>query len=236
MSISGIENTAWNDILARLSLPDGDRAWNILTAGKYIAVQGTVGTIYIWQAATFAPEVTVNHQEAVTKMCLNSKGDRLATYGLRSTKLWTIPAGHLLSCSPNPVDTKAMAITFIENDRQVIVACDDRLIRYIHTSDFDSGWHTFDPALLKEESHTKNMFINSPMWMEFNGDGSQLGVSYRGFPLSVWSLAESRRISLYREMQKIQRPSNPSIHHYRPLVSSRPIYVESYFRAYNWNL
>lgn len=30
--------------------------------------------------------------------------------------------------------------------------------------------------------------------MQFNGDETQIGISYRGFPLTVWSLSEGRRI------------------------------------------
>jgi WD40 repeat protein len=190
--ISGIVNDSWNDNLARITLPNGDRAWQIICAGRHIAVLGATGTVFIWSSSNFAAVCALHHHEPVTAMSFNNKGDKLVTYGLRSTKLWAIPLGHLLSSTSNPPDSKAMAIAFAEGDSKILVAGDDKAIRYIHTDNFDSGWQVLDPTLLKEVSRIEGTVINSPMWMAFNDDATQVGVCYRGFPLSVWSLTDSR--------------------------------------------
>ena len=85
-----------------------------------------------------------------------------------------------------------------------LVAGDDKVIRYIYTDNLDSGWQVLDPALLKEVSRIEGTVVNSPMWMAFNGDATQIGVCYRGFPLSVWSLAESRCIARCRRATKLR--------------------------------
>lgn len=194
VAVSGISNHAWNDNLARINLPHEDRAWQICCAGELIAVLGAAGSIYLWNASNFVEVQTLRHHEPVTAMCFNSKGSKLVTYGLRSTKLWSTPSGLLLACTQNPADSKAMAITFGHNDTKIFAAGDDKRIRVIGTDDFNSGWHSLDSALLKEDPYIESTVVNSPMWMAFNGDTTQVGVCYRGFPLSVWSLNENRCI------------------------------------------
>ena len=204
VSISGIVYEYWNDNLARITLPNGDRAWQIICAGRHVAVLGSTGTIFIWDSSNFAAVCTFCHHEPITSMCFNNKGDKLVTYGLQSTKLWAIPLGQLLLSTTNPTHTKAMAIAFAEGDRKILVAGDDKVVHFIHTDNFDSGWQVLDPALLKEVSRIEGTVVNSPMWMAFNGDATQVGVCYRGFPLSVWSLTESRCIARCRRAKQFR--------------------------------
>ena len=188
LTIGGISDTHWNDSLAKIALPNGDQAWNIACAALVLAILGPSGTVYIWNASNFSEICTVRHQEPVTSFCLNSKGNKCVTYGLRSTKFWSIPSGQLLSCTPNPAYSKAMSMTFADNDTKVLMGSDDRAIRYLQTMEPETGWHVVDSNLLKETSQLEGSFINSPMCIAFNGDATQVGVSYRGFPLSVWML------------------------------------------------
>ncbi|KAN0090022.1 WD40 repeat-like protein [Hyaloscypha variabilis] len=181
ISISGFLNDSWNDNLARITLPNGDRGWQIICAGQHVTVLGSTGTTFIWDSSNFTAICSVYH------------GNKLVTYGLRSTKLWEIPPGQLLSSISNPGLTKAMAITFAEGDRKILVAADDKVIRHIYVDNLDSGWQILDPALLKEVSRDENTVVNSPIWMAFNSDATQVGVCYRGFPLSVWSLTTKLR-------------------------------------------
>jgi WD40 repeat protein len=188
VAITGISNTSWNDNLARIDLPHGDQAWNIACAGRKVAILGSSGSIYIWDSVNFAEICTLQHNEPVTAFCLNSKATAVATYGLRHTKIWSVPSGQLQSSTPNPEYVKAMTIRFAENDTEVFAASDDRVIRFLRTEDLKTGWQVADSNLLKETSRIEGTVINSPVCMAFNGDGSQVGVSYRGFPLSVWEL------------------------------------------------
>ncbi|KAL8788492.1 MAG: hypothetical protein Q9195_007269 [Heterodermia aff. obscurata] len=188
IAIRGISDTHWNDNLAKIALPNGDQAWNIACAADILAVHGSSGTVYIWNASNFSEICTVRHKEPVTSLCINSKGSVCVTYGLRSTKFWSIPSAQMLSCTPNPADVKAMSMTFAENDAKVLMGSDDRAVRYLQTKEPESGWQVVDASLLKESSQPEGSFVNSPMCMAFNGDGTQVGVSYRGFPLSVWVL------------------------------------------------
>lgn len=181
--------------------PNGDQGLKIGCAGQYVAVLGESGTVYIWRSGNFCDTCTLRHHEAVTAMCFNKGGSKLITYGLRTSKLWSIPSGQLVSCTSNPVGSKAMTITFAENDKKVLIGSDDWVIRYLHVDDFDAGWQVLDPNLLRETAQIEGAFVNSPICVAFNGDATQVGVSYRGFPLSVWALNEARCIGRCRRVK-----------------------------------
>lgn len=211
VSVSCDSNTAWNDNLARISLPNGHSALQIACAGRHIAVLDSAGTVSLWNSHNFAEIGTLRHREPVTVISFNKKGSEMVTCGLRSTKLWSIPSGRLLSFTSNPADSKAMAVVFADNDAKILVGSDDKVIRYLRTHDFDAGWHVLNAALLRENSQMEGTVLNSPICMAFNGDATQIGVSYRGFPLSVWALNESRCIGRCRRAKEFRsdhaRPS-----------------------------
>lgn len=58
--------------------------------------------------------------------------------------------------------------------------------------DFARGWHILDIDLSKDTSRVDGGVVGSPMCLAFNGDATQVGVSYRGYPLSVWDIKEAR--------------------------------------------
>lgn len=208
--VSGVSNTSWNDNLARYALPNGDQAWKIACASPYVAVLGSSGSIFLGNAFNLTEVCTLRHDEPVIVLSLNKKGNKLITYGLRTTKLWSIPSGQLLSTIPNPNDRKAMTVVFTENDQKILTGSDDRVIRYLHTNDFGAGWHELNAALLRENSQIDDAVVNSPMCMAFNGDATQVGVSYRGYPLSVWALNESRCINRCRRADQVGSNHAPS--------------------------
>ena len=190
-AIRGISNTSWNANLARIDLPHGDRARKITCAGQKLAILGWTGNVYLWSSLNFTEVFTIRHQEeSVTAFCLDSEANRLVTYGPRSTKFWSVPSSQLLSSVPNPTDSEAKSMTFVDNDAKVLIGSDDGLIRYLNTKNLEAGWQIVNSNLLKEHSRVGGPIISSPVCMAFNGDGTQVGVSYRGFPLSVWALNE----------------------------------------------
>ncbi|KAL9038636.1 MAG: hypothetical protein Q9214_005200 [Letrouitia sp. 1 TL-2023] len=105
-----------------------------------------------------------------------------------------------------------MSIIFAKNDAKVLTGSDDRVIRYLHTKNLEAGWQPLKSSLLKESSQIEGSVINSPMCMAFNGDGTQVGVSYRGFPLSVWALDEGYCVGRCKRAKAFRsdkaRPSN----------------------------
>ena len=213
ISVSGITNIIWDDCLARFNLPYGTKAWKIMCAGRYFAVLSSAGSIFLRDSLNFEDICKLPHGEYVTAMCFSSKCDRIISCGVKSTKVWGIPAGEVLGSTPNLVDAKVMDVTFTENDAKIITASDDRVIRYAFVGNIERGWQCPDPMLLKETTQVEGGFITSPCYMAFNPDARQIAVAYRGYPLTVWSTTEPRLIG------RCKRTAEHRPDHGRPSVS-----------------
>ncbi|KAI9781585.1 MAG: hypothetical protein M1835_004276, partial [Candelina submexicana] len=213
ISISGITNTVWDDCLARITLPNNEKAWKIACAGRYFAVLSSAGSIFLGDSFNLEEICTLPHGEYITTICFNIPCDRLVSCGVKSTKLWAIPTGELLGSTPNPTDAKAMDVTFTENDAKITTASDDKIIRYLYVSNIEGGWQCLDPALLKENTQVEGGFITSPCYMAFSPDAAQIAVAHRGYPLSVWSTTERRLTGRCKRVSE-HRPD-----HGRPSVS-----------------
>ncbi|KAI0967869.1 hypothetical protein F4678DRAFT_444830 [Xylaria arbuscula] len=212
IKIIGASDTNWDDNLCRLALPSGVQAWRIACAGKYLTVLGSDGSISVWDASNFTQLSVIHHGEPVTAFALSVSGGRICTYGLRSTKLWSTVPGELLSSTANPQHVKAMAVVFTHNDRKLLMGGDDNVIRHVVCDKLQEGWGILNDNLLKETAQIDGAVVNSPMCLSFNGDRTLVGVSYRGAPLSVWSLHDGRCINRCRRANDVRagqrRPSS----------------------------
>jgi WD40 repeat protein len=204
MGVSGPSNDNWDDNLVRIALPAGDQGLKIVCVGQYIAVLCSSGTVHVWSSYNLSETCLLRHGEAVTAMCLNKSGRELVTYGLKSSKLWSISSGALLFSSSNPIGSRAIAITFSEDNKMILTGSTDGVIRYLRVEDVGAGWHVLSPELLRETSQIEGGFVNSPLCIAFNADATQVGVSYRGFPLSVWALDDPKCIGRCRRNTRLQ--------------------------------
>ncbi|KAI0183667.1 hypothetical protein EV127DRAFT_17783 [Xylaria flabelliformis] len=211
IKVIGVEETSWNDNLCRLSLPEKVRAWNIACVGKHLTVLGSNGSVYIWDALSFAELSVIDHGEPVIAFALNGNSGKLCTFGLQSTKLWSTLTGDLLSSTANPPRIKALKVDFADSDRKLLMGGDDNNIWHIICDKFQEGWQILNPNLLKDTAQIHGAVVNSPMCLAFNEDRTQVGVSYRGAPLSVWSISDGRCINRCRRANNLRvdqrRPS-----------------------------
>ncbi|THC88961.1 hypothetical protein EYZ11_011591 [Aspergillus tanneri] len=201
--VSGIMQQDWNDNLFRITLPRGEQGIKICCAAQYVTVLCTSGTAYVWNANHFEQICILKHGEAVTAVTFNRHSDRILTYGLRTTKLWSIPAGDLLASTKSPPTSRALAITISEKDNQAFVACTNSLVYSLNLENVTAGWSILSQQLLRETSDIGGTTVSSPRCVAFNGTASLVGVSYRGFPLSIWDMDEMRCIA------RCKRPMGP---------------------------
>ena len=191
--VVGDLDSVWTDRLARISLPEGFEAYKLACAGQYVAVLGANGRIVVWDFQTFMEVHVVEHGEPVTSIVLNAQGDKLATYGLKTTKLWAIPSGGILYSVSN-VEARAITLSFTNNDTRILAGFDDRAVRFFDIGQTGNEWRYVHPTLFKEPL-TAEAAANSPTCVAFSRDGSYAGVAYRGFPLSIWSLETGKCIN-----------------------------------------
>ncbi|PTB62268.1 hypothetical protein BBK36DRAFT_1145059 [Trichoderma citrinoviride] len=208
IKLLGAREVSWNDNLGRLVLPGDAQARKIACAGNHLAVLASTGVVHVWDSSNFTELSQISHGEPVTAMALNDNGQKLVTYGLKTSKTWSVVGGKLLASTSNPPNAKAMAVTFADNDRRLLVGGDDNIVRHIQCDKMEEGWQILNPALLKETGRTDGAIVSSPMCLSFSGDNSLVGVSYRGAPLSVWRLADGRCLNRCKRAKDFHSDQN----------------------------
>lgn len=210
IKVTGAADAGWSDSLCRLGLPGEVQALRIACATKYLAVLGSNGSVYVWNASNFAEVSVIDHGEPVTAFALSGNGGQLCTYGLKRTKLWSTLSGDLVSSTANPLYVKAVAVAFADNDRKLLMGGDDNIIRHMICDEIRQGWKILNDDLLKETAHINGAIVNSPLRLAFNGDRTRVGVAYRGAPLSVWGLRDGRCINRCRRANMAVNQQQPS--------------------------
>ncbi|CAI6043794.1 unnamed protein product [Clonostachys chloroleuca] len=212
IQVQGNENGQWNDNLGRFALSSDSRAWRIACAVKHLAVLELNGRVRIWDPSSFMENRCISHPEPVTAMAFNANGTKLVTYGLRTTRIWSVASGRELLAFNNPPLTKAMKISFIEKDTKLLFGGDDNTIRYAICDVSNPEWQIVHPNVLLKETHDGGgTFVNSPMCLAFSDNKDYVGVSYRGAPLSVWRISDGKCIGRCKRSKDVQhtdrRPS-----------------------------
>ncbi|KAL6875968.1 WD40 repeat-containing protein [Trichoderma longibrachiatum] len=205
IKVLGVDDESWNDSLGRLVLPGDVQGLDIACAGNYVAALAPHGVIHIWDTSNFAEVCSISHGEYVTAMALSGSGLKLATYGVTTTKTWSVAGGELLTTTMSFPNVKARVIAIAENDEKVLVGCEDNVIRYTMCDEPDRGWRTVNPALLNEAGKVYSTNVNSPVCLSFSSDNSLVGAAYRGAPLSVWRLSDGRCLNRCRRANEPTR-------------------------------
>jgi WD40 repeat protein len=186
LRLSGFSNTSWDDNLATFSVHHDSQPIVVKTLDNHFAILIADGMVILYHALTCQESRRFRHGERVLHMQLNEAGDRLVTYGYRTTKVWNVASALELSCADNPTGTKALAVTFDSNSTVVLACFEDRTVRqwsFVKPSGTTSQW---DDVL--GDAHFGSNHYNSPRSASFNQQGTQVALAYRGFPLSVWAV------------------------------------------------
>ena len=186
LTVTGFSTRTWDDCLAKFSVGRECQALKILCIDRYFAILTPDGTVILWHALTCEEARRFPHGERVLTMNFSSSQDLLVTYGFRTTKIWSVSSARQLHSFTNPNGTKALAISFALNDNTIISCSDDKAIRRISLNEPEKGWELGESQVRDETFAGK--FYNSPRRAAFSADGSQVAVSYRGFPLAVWGI------------------------------------------------
>ncbi|KAE8453869.1 hypothetical protein EG329_007645 [Mollisiaceae sp. DMI_Dod_QoI] len=188
LTVEGISNSVWDDSLAKISLGSGCHTLSILSSGDHFAVLTSTGSVNLYNSTTFELKQTLEHKERVCAMCFSSCSNLLATYGFRTTKVWSVNTGQIMYQIRNPIGSRALTLTFSAGYTQLIIGSTDRLLRIAQLTGTSPSWSVLHPSLLKGETALDRPVHNVPWKIAFNSDATSVAAAYRGSPLCVWSI------------------------------------------------
>ncbi|KJK75176.1 hypothetical protein H634G_09522 [Metarhizium anisopliae BRIP 53293] len=200
----------WDDCLARVSVSAESVATLICCSGRYLAVGTSGKTAVVWDCTTFHQVAELEHGEAVSALCFSSKGDRLAIYGLRHTKIWTPQTGKLLLSIPNYANMQALCLQFVDDDTAITMGSDHRcVLRASLSPKAACEWSNMNPQLLNDTESLEGTYLNSPVALSITPDGSKIAATYRRFPLTIWSFDSATPLVRLARPDKAGQPSKP---------------------------
>lgn len=188
LEVGGITNNMWDDNLAKISLGLKTQTVAVVCSGPHFAVLTGAGKINLYNSTTFDLKQTLSHEERVCAISFSTCSNLLATYGFRTTKVWSVKTGHIMYHIQNPLGSRAFTITFAADNKELVIGSNDRLIRVASLMAANPVWSVLHAGLLKEDTTLDRPVHNVPWRIAFNADASCVAVAYRGSPLCVWNL------------------------------------------------
>ena len=188
LSVQGISKTIWDDSLAKISLGPEAQALTLICSGDHFAVLTSAGVIVLYDSTTFDLKHTIEPAERICAICFSNSSNSLATYGFRTTKVWSVRTGQVLEQIQNPKGSRALTIAFSADDTELVVGSNDGLISVASLKVANPTWSLMHPALLKTDPMMEGHVQEVPWRISFNSEIDYVAVAYRGSPLCVWSI------------------------------------------------
>ncbi|KAI1777247.1 hypothetical protein F4818DRAFT_457157 [Hypoxylon cercidicola] len=215
LSISGLSNTQWDDCLARVSATAG-WAVQLAVSPRYIAITSDrpKGSITLWDTNLFTEFQSLDVGEHIYSLAFNRSGSLLACYGLSRTNIWRLNAGtySVVRTVENFHQERALELKFDDQDSLMVVT-DLRRVYRSSASDIPGNptqWTYLDPRLMEESHVPEGMFIGTPSSVSFNGDCTQIAVSYRAFPLSIWNVDPPKMVARFKQKPRLGKRTTTS--------------------------
>ncbi|KAI8628879.1 hypothetical protein F5Y19DRAFT_99967 [Xylariaceae sp. FL1651] len=200
----------WDDCLARVSVGSDEQASLLASSWKYLAVVSNSGRVLLWDCTTFHRTLTWEHGEMISAICFNSTGDRIATYGSATTKVWSCQTGNILHLVNNPPGMQALCLEFVESDTALMLGSDRRCVLRVALENESEGWAVTDSSLLNSVESLEGTYLNSPTALVMSPDHTKIAAAYRRFPLMIWSLDSAKVIKRVSREYKQGRTSDAS--------------------------
>lgn len=184
LSIRGLEESSWDDCLARMDYPK--RQTSAVACGEqYFAVALSDGTIYLYSLESTQITATLNHGGRANILSFSSDDKYLASSGQRKVKIWDPADGIQLWT----FDTSHQALTLHFARAEDILAATTQG-NYAVSWDLLHGqevgrWHWTESM---RRSSTGKASWPQPSKAIFSPNYLYLAVSYRGHPLYVFEL------------------------------------------------
>ncbi|KAJ5718262.1 hypothetical protein N7488_003908 [Penicillium malachiteum] len=189
--VNGLSRSNWDDSLAKISLQNGTQGLVIASAGEFFAVLTTGGVITLYNSVTFEKNHILRHGEEASAIEFSQSSHLLATYGYRTTKVWSVDSGSQTHQIQNPAGSSVMAMGFSVQDTQIFLSSSDQLLRVARLSESAPKWSVLHEILT--DNIALDRHAHSVPWrVAFSSDKSSIAVAYRSSPMCIWSLDTAR--------------------------------------------
>ena len=150
---------------------------------NYFAYLSSDKSVNLYHSSTFQEARKLYHNELVIMAQFSPNGERLASCGAKTIKIWDMSSGKMLQSYANPRGVRAMAITFSRDASEVILCCiDSNLWRRSLLEEEDWIHVEWQARHEKGKAHIRG----TPQCVAFSPDGSQMAVFFRGMPPESW--------------------------------------------------
>ncbi|KAK6860641.1 NACHT and WD domain protein [Apiospora arundinis] len=184
ISISGFQNTTWDDCICCLE-HRGTRATSLAGTDNMFVIGLRSGHAKLFHGATCQEKCSVLHGELVRVTEFDNSGSRLITSGNRSIKMWTVDGDLLWSLDHTDPPVR---IRFSQNDATVAVVTKSSTA--FHLSPLDGSMVSVDAYSYDgiEKRQLRQFSRQAILSCSISPDLRVLAMAYRGRPLQLWSL------------------------------------------------
>lgn len=181
----------WDDGLPRVSFGPDQQVSSISVAASWLGAldnRVTRGTISLYDTEVLmnGPVETISHGEYVDLFTFNADGTLVATYGIKTTKIWALPTGKCIFTTPSPrSQPRPNTLQFNRDGSKLFVGSEDLWIRCVDLADPASTWR--GEAYL-DEPEIEGHVLNGSNYMAIDESCRLVAVAFRGHPLSAWEL------------------------------------------------
>jgi WD40 repeat protein len=195
LKVTSPSQSNWDDCLGRFSLDAGAIASEVLTTGNRILILTNTrnsGCIYVYNSATLEEQRRIVHSERILSMQASKMGDRVLSYGYKTTTVWDLANGNPILKAKNPKKLpRPQTLRFIDDDKKVIVGSEDRGIRCLSLEEESSEWKELTKI---HEERLEGYVLNFPTCSALSPDGHMIAYGYRNYPLTVWLVDSPMRV------------------------------------------
>ncbi|OQE43655.1 hypothetical protein PENCOP_c003G00554 [Penicillium coprophilum] len=185
LKVLGTLNTQWNDRLLCIDFRQGQpRA--LRYGDEFLAVGLSSGTVVLYYATSYQEYKSLEHGEAVKFIAFKTKGDLVATCGMKLVKVWDIRSGqlvHNLVSPPRPLEMEF-------DGESLSIASGNNYVATWNLRQGDLVGPVQRPWYNTNLPETNRMPRGTPCALALSTSHRMLAVAYSGHPITIWDMEE----------------------------------------------
>ncbi|KAJ5173905.1 uncharacterized protein N7500_001836 [Penicillium coprophilum] len=185
LKVLGTPNTQWDERLLCINFRQGQpRA--LRYGDEFLAVGVSSGTVVLYYATSYQEYKSLEHGEAVKFIAFKTKGDLVATCGMKLVKVWDVRSGqlvHSLASPPRPLEMEF-------DGESLLIASGNNYVSTWNLRQGDLVGPVQRPWYNTNMPETTRMPRGTPCALALSTSHRMLAVVYSGQPITIWDIEE----------------------------------------------